>query len=122
MTALITIPYPTPSNNELMRMHYHRRRRLRSELVAIASAGRRAAGILRALSGERRRVTITRFGVRTLDRDNLYGGAKLLVDALCDAGAIWDDDDEHLDLVVTQQLTEKRSARTDVRITIGEGE
>jgi Holliday junction resolvase RusA-like endonuclease len=62
------------------------------------------------LAGSRRRVTITRrFAGRCqeLDRDNLVGGAKPLVDALALAGLVLDDDKAHIELHVLQERHER---------------
>ena len=112
----LTIPYPTKSNNELRRMSPFGYRDLRNELTRIVQSERRAEGLLTALGGERRRVVITRYGPQLLDYDNLVGGAKPLIDALCNSGAIWDDDPKHLDVTVKQEKSSRREARTEVEI------
>lgn len=98
-------------------MHYRARARAKAELVQIVTLERKAAGVLTAVGGEKRKVHITRYGVRRLDADNLYGGAKILVDALRAAGVIWEDDPDHLDLRITQAKTTRGDARTEVEIT-----
>jgi Holliday junction resolvase RusA-like endonuclease len=48
-------------------------------------------------------VVITSYRKRLLDLDNLVGGAKPLIDALCDMGLIVDDSPDWLDLEVKQK-------------------
>lgn len=66
------------------------------------------------------RMRVYRYGLKLLDRDNLPGGLKPLLDALKfkgGKGIIWDDAPEYLDLVVFDNVVEKRNlCRTEVVI------
>lgn len=55
----------------------------------------------------KRRIHILRVGKRLLDRDNLYGGCKPLLDAIRYLRLLVDDRPEYLDLTVTQRKTAK---------------
>lgn len=61
-------------------------------------------------------VIITRFGSRLLDRDNLYGGVKPLVDALRYDNLIPDDNDDSIELIVRQKKVRKDQIGTQVII------
>lgn len=94
----IVIPIATPSLNELLGMHFGARLRLSKKIhIMVALCGH---GIPKATS--KRHLTIERHGKRQLDKDNLYGGAKLLIDVLKKRGMITDDSPEHVELEVTQ--------------------
>jgi len=116
MMYVLKLPYPTKSNNELVRMHWAAYQRHRREMDAIMQAERRKVGLLTAVGGERRKVVITRYGPRTLDHDNLVGGVKPLIDALRGAGVIWEDDPTHIDLEVHQRKSTGGHRHTRVEI------
>lgn len=98
---MITFRLPlVPSQNQLLRWHWAKRRRLQNKLTAIVRYGmtlpeRTMCPITPAA------VTITRraFG-KEPDRDNLVASSKLVLDALRDAGVIADDSPEHITLAV----------------------
>lgn len=67
---------------------------------------------------QRARVCIKRFGLRALDRENLWGGTKAIVDCLKEAGLIVDDSEEWIDLEVRQERVHDRDQRrTEITIT-----
>lgn len=99
------IPIRTPTFNELLRMHFTRRKK---ELKLIAWHVRVAAGAPPAQPFKRARVTIHRYTPRALDEDGKGGIAKGILDVLqpCSRkhplglGYIAGDDPEHLELAV----------------------
>jgi Holliday junction resolvase RusA-like endonuclease len=63
-------------------------------------------------------VEITRYGVRQLDRDNLYASMKIPIDALRGAGVIENDTEDHITLTVTQErVTSWKDQRVVISIT-----
>lgn len=63
------------------------------------------------------RITITRYGTRWLDEDNLAGGTKSLVDALRASGLIPEDDPTKTSINWEQRKVAKRSStRTVIEI------
>jgi hypothetical protein len=101
VTAIrIVVQMPTPSLNETQRMHHFAYARLGKKwqmalaLLALVQRATKATG--------KRRLVIERRAKRELDKDNAYGGAKLVIDALKKLGLILDDDAANLDLEVTQ--------------------
>jgi Holliday junction resolvase RusA-like endonuclease len=109
----IVIPMATPSLNETQRMHWGRRSREGKQWLAMVALLCR--DVPRATG--RRHVTIERFGVRELDKDNAYGGAKVLVDCLKKLGIIINDDAANLDLEVVQRRCKWGESRTEIAIT-----
>jgi hypothetical protein len=68
-------------------------------------------------SAQRARLRITRCARRLLDQDNLYGGAKPLIDCLKSSGLIEDDSPEHIELIVRQERVESiDEERTEIEI------
>ncbi len=93
----------TPSNNQLLRMHWRDRGRMSRALCLEVWALSVNRGWLYP-APDRVRVDITRVGVKLLDHDNLYGGAKLLIDCLTKNGLIADDGAGFIDLTVDQEI------------------
>lgn len=105
----------TPSLNETQRMHWAKRRRLGRVwyLFLLAAFGR----MEQSFAPGKKRVVIDRRGRRMLDKDNAYGGCKLVVDALKSLRAIDDDDAANLDLEVVQtKLAKGETPHTVVTI------
>ncbi len=94
----IVIPIATPSLNQTQRMHWAKRKRLAQQLALYILATK---ATVTAATGKRK-LTVERRGKRLLDKDNAYGGVKILVDQLKKFGLILDDDAATLDLEVVQ--------------------
>ncbi|GAA5442626.1 hypothetical protein Misp06_00800 [Microbulbifer sp. NBRC 101763] len=82
-TIEFTIPLATPSNNQLLRMHWAKRRALKKQLAlevtsALVRSGQRRPNEPLA----RVYLEIERGSFGELDEDNLQGGTKPLVDVL----------------------------------------
>lgn len=60
-------------------------------------------------------VRIKSFRKRLIDRDNLWGGSKILIDCLKDLNVIQDDSEKYIDLHIEQ---EKVSSEIDERTEI----
>lgn len=103
----IVVDMPTPSLNETQRMHWAKLRRLyqKWQLHVFARAFEARA---EPASGKRR-VIIERRGKRYLDEDNLFGGCKIVIDALKNEGLLVDDNAENMELKVVQTKPEKGS-------------
>lgn len=98
----LNIPETPPSPNRYIRAHWTVYQKIKQRwhwlvLEAIQPLGKPQSALPKA------RVTIVRYGIRKLDRDNLYGSVKPVVDSLRVHGFIEDDDEEHLDLRVRQE-------------------
>ncbi len=109
----LSIPEATPSLNAVNRMHWSRRNRLRGEwqwLVKAEVLNRK----IHVKASEHANVTITRYGPRVLDHDNLVGGAKQIVDSLVWEGFLIDDTPAHLTTTYVQHIG--KPSRTVVRI------
>ena len=110
-----TLPFPTPSLNEIQGHHWAWAREQKSVIRwALASALNRIKPISKAEG--KRKVVISRHGKGILDRDNLVGGCKWLIDAIRERGLILDDCDASLYLVVEQVVNRKITPYTEVTI------
>jgi hypothetical protein len=95
------LPFVTPSNNELLNMHWAERARLKTRMAwQIRSALNTIPHIPSA--SHKRRIIFVRHGKRRLDKDNLYGGIKLTLDIIKEFRVIVDDKPDWLDLEVEQ--------------------
>lgn len=65
----------------------------------------------------RRKLDIVRSAMTVLDKDNLYGSAKFLIDAIKTAGALVDDNPEWVDLDVDQKWMPEEGKGMLVTIT-----
>lgn len=110
----IEIPYPTPSLNQIKRMHFRAYGRLRDQYVMLIRAQTSMAN--RCLRNQFRIVKIDRYGSRVLDHDNLCGGAKPLVDALKRCELIVDDSPTFVTITYNQHKSSRKEARTVVTI------
>jgi Holliday junction resolvase RusA-like endonuclease len=116
----LTLQSIPTSTNQLERMHWAVKKRLRSQLqweltAALADVGRKLPPLLYGKAAPKRRVTITAYRPRRLDQDNATGGCKVLLDAMRDIGLIRNDSPKWLELVVNQAI-EKRDCRTEILI------
>lgn len=69
-------------------------------------------------SSRRPHVRIIRVSTRLLDKDNLYGSVKPLLDQLCASGLIPGDREDQIELDVTQQKVKHRTETgTQIEIT-----
>lgn len=100
--VVLNIPKASPSLNATTRAHwmvYYRQKKLWERLIWIAKV---EARVFSDPLFERAAITITRYGKRQLDPDNLVGGVKVLVDALKAVRIITDDSPDHIRLTVDQ--------------------
>lgn len=126
----ITVPKVPPSHNQLLRMHWARRKREMAEWCEWLTAGMNGAEQdgqrkvvreirRRVVAGERNRMEIEIHHSRSDDPDNLWGRGKLIFDAAKykrGAGLIWDDDTKHLAARVTQVKCKRKDAKTVIRV------
>lgn len=119
LKLLIDLPL-TPSQNELLRMHWGKKARIQKDLVKRIWATPGRAQWMSAHEGEVRcRVEIVRqtTGSKEPDPDNLVASAKLIMDALVENDLLIDDDPFHVDLEVTwKRVKTKKEQGTSVSI------
>lgn len=100
----LVIADATPSLNRTQRRHWTHGYRLKKrwmKLVWVAVTNQ--LPMQRIVPLPRAKVTVTRYAPRPIqDRDNRYGGAKSLIDALVKNGLIVDDSEDHIDLHVVE--------------------
>jgi len=114
----ITIPSITPSLNQTLREHWatkSRRKEQQSREIAVEllvnyTAAQRAA----FTTPRRRKVKIHSQRKRKLDKDNLVGGSKTLVDALTKLRLIVDDSPEWVEIEYTQATGKPYGTRIEI--------
>ena len=109
-----------PSANQLMRMHWAVKKRLRTtlqwELVrALHEIGHPLPPIAVNVKAPKRRLLIIAYRPRRFDLDNAYGGCKVLIDAMRDVGLIRNDSPKWLELRV-EQVVEPKRCRTEIEV------
>jgi len=109
----IVIDLPIISGNKLLRMHWAKRAKIQKDYYSAIYVV--IPIYLHPPKQRKRKVIITSYRKRLLDKDNLYAGAKLLVDALKKAGLIWDDSPKWINLEV-KQAVDGKNPRTEVVI------
>jgi hypothetical protein len=119
MQFRLNVPMIPPSPNVMRRKYrnVHAYRKLRicwqnALLVVTGSSAALAAIRKMAMAHERIGVSIHILHTKQYDPDNLYGSAKVVLDAMENLRFIKKDNDEHIKLHVTQQ--ENREAMTFV--------
>lgn len=113
MTLTLSLDQATPSLNEVNKMHWSQRNKMRGQwqwLVRAAVLNDKVT----VVQHQKARVTIERYGPRRLDHDNLVGGAKQLMDSIVREGFVVDDSPEHLLTEYRQHID--RTPRTIVHI------
>lgn len=101
----IEFPGRAPTTNTLLRMHYRARKRLEDGFYYLIKSAGVNLEIPPARKGESRALMVTCWTRNAPDRDNLWGGAKPIIDAAKKAGLIYDDDDRHASLLVERHAS-----------------
>jgi Holliday junction resolvase RusA-like endonuclease len=83
------------SRNEIDKMHWAVKRRLRKEYCLLIRNQMRLKNVRKAGGNSVYELHITCYRKRKLDYDNLVGGLKQLIDALWYEGFIFDDNEKH---------------------------
>lgn len=116
----IILPIVTPSNNELLEMHWAALGRLKKsymwELIAVGANDEK----YKVKGKERREVRFMSFRRNTLDYGNLAGGFKKLEDALVEMKLIFDDSPKYADITYFQKI-DRKDPHTEILILNGGG-
>jgi len=111
MTWIIKVEAATPSPNELNRMHWAERRRLKETFGwLLASALNKLPKIPKATGP--RRLVIERHGRKAMDQDNLAGGAKGLIDCIREQKLVLDDNPNVCQMEFRQIVSRKDGPHT----------
>lgn len=108
-----SIDEPIYSGNVILRQHWATRRRLltRYEWQIHSILG----PVPLKFPSRKMKVRIVSYRARLLDKDNLYSGAKILIDALRRSRLIRDDSPRWLELEVEQEVDGK-NMRTEIEV------
>ena len=102
----LELPFATPSNNVVMRMHHRERSAEHSRYYYLILAAQKT--IARKEPFARCVITVGRYGARPLDWDNMGGGLKFLLDALVKNKIIKDDNPKCVTELNLRQIKCKR--------------
>jgi hypothetical protein len=109
----------TPTNNELLGLHWRARMRLRDEWYYLVKVAAQEFEIPKQGPAERRSLRIVSYRLQLADEDNLKGGVKPVIDALKNGGFILDDDPQAISQEVEQiQIHRRKDERTLIYIRI----
>ena len=116
MTSLcVVLPFATPSQNVYQRMHYHAQNKLKKECMQWVRVTLNRAGRFGVNPPDvRMRVVVQRYSANKVDRGNLVGGCKPLLDALKIEGVIRDDTEQWIDDHYEQHPAPRKEGRTVV--------
>ena len=92
----IVIPDKIHSLNVLNNYHWGKKLRLKKQYQLLIRNQMRLWDRKKCEIHDVFDLKIISYRSRLLDQDNLIGGSKLLIDALCDEGFIWDDCPKYL--------------------------
>ena len=104
------LPFATPSNNAVMRMHYRKRTQQHHDYTLEVKSLVSYQEVFK-----RCKITVTRHASRQLDWDNMGGGLKFLLDAMVKNGIIQDDNPK---CVVSLDLKQEKCRRKEEKTVV----
>jgi hypothetical protein len=112
----ITVPTVPPSLNQVLRMHWAKKRLLKKDWIAMIAHSLLLEGWRMKKVDVKQRVVITIHNARTYDKDNAYGSCKVILDAMKTLELLVDDRKEWLDVDVKQEPSTRKDKRTVIEI------
>ena len=101
---IIELQNKIESRNVLDRKHWAVKRRCKQIWALFIRNQMKLRKIREAEVGEKFTLTIVSYRIKLLDYDNLVGGCKQLIDALCHEGFIFDDAPKYLTTPTIKQI------------------
>ena len=98
-----------PTLNKKLRQHWAVKKKDRATYGVLVGSEMIKAGIKKAKKADKFVLIITSYRPRLMDPDNLVGAHKWMIDALRDKGFIYDDDPDHIHLLVEQHKATKKT-------------
>lgn len=114
---VIHLPFPTPSQNERDRMHVRAREKFKEQCCAaimVSLSRQQRYGL--EWPDERVAIKVIRYSAGILDKGNLIGGCKDLLDALVAMRVIRDDSPKWLDDQYEQVNAKRGAGMTTVEV------
>lgn len=118
---MVEWPDVPPSLNVLLNMNWRAKRKLSKAwawVVVTMPFAERQRLLEAAKEKSRVKMLITLHNARQYDRDNAFGACKVIVDAAKNAGLIYDDRSEFLDLDVQQVKSTRKAKKTVIEMEI----
>jgi len=99
---IIQIQTAIKSRNLIDKLHWAEKRNLKNDYIFLIRNQMHIKKLKKASYNSRYKLGIYSYRKRLLDPDNLVGGCKQLIDALCDEGFIYDDNPKCVVLDIDQ--------------------
>lgn len=116
----LVLPFPSPSQNQLDRWHWSKKRRLRDQCRLLLRSQMRIRGLApESPPRQKRCVEVVRTGAKLLDYGNLVGGFKPILDAMTLEFLLHDDSPDWVSDIYRQVQSIKRE-QCCTRITVSE--
>ena len=103
----IVIPDKIRSRNEIDKYNWAKKSRLKKTYQVLIRNQMRLNKLKECEVHDVFDLKIISYRTRQLDHDNLVGGSKQLIDALCDECFIWDDSPKYLNNIEFKQISIK---------------
>jgi Holliday junction resolvase RusA-like endonuclease len=114
----LVVPLEMPSGNVWERYNRWKRRDVKQAWVLLISVEARKVNCPTTFTPRKMRVSITSYRARLLDEvDNLRTGLKPVLDALRNAGVIWDDGPQWLEAGEIKQVVDRKNRRTEIVVS-----
>lgn len=113
---ILEIDEPLPSLNSFWHGHWSKKTALRKRWAWLVRAAILNAKITIKPNYARAKVTVTRYGARRLDDDNIRGGGKMMIDSLVKEGLLKDDSPDVIGSPEFRQIIGTRARKTVVEI------
>ena len=106
---IIQIPIKVKSRNQIDKLHWAEKSKLKKEYALLIRNQIKLKKLNKADFKKKYKLCIYSYRTRLIDPDNLVGGCKQLIDALCDEGFIFDDSHKCVELEVDQYKMKKEN-------------
>lgn len=115
-SVMIEIPMQIESRNTIDQMHWAKKRKMRQTYQLFIRQQMSKYNLDELERGTACSIHILTFRNRRIrDEDNLYGGAKQLLDAMVNEGFLYDDDVKHLPSAIIGQIHTSGEVHTIIR-------
>lgn len=108
----LDIPAVPPSPNRILGKHWSTKAKVKNEWLLLVRSQYLPSG----RSKEKRRAVITLYHARLYDKDNLYASVKPVVDSLVHWGILKNDNEDWVDLEVSQRVSKPKDAHTEIEV------
>lgn len=109
------IDLPPVSNNQLLKLHWAKRGRIRRDFHYAVLDALDEPGLIADYTKGKKAVVIHLFLPRRFDPDNAAGGCKPLIDAMKSEGLLPNDSPRWISLTIEQHISKDRHIEVEIR-------